>query len=531
MKKILTVVLSAMATCVMAFDAPTLGWSSWNTFALNISDSVIRSQADAMISTGLAKAGYRNVNIDDGYWDGRDDNGRVRLNDRLFPNGMRSLTDYIHGLGLIPGIYSDGGENSCSSIYSKVKEGIGVGFYGHEAEDCRQFFIDWNFDFIKIDYCSGVRMGLKEQEQYGKIRREMDRCAKERGKDIKFNMCRWAYPGTWVSEIADSWRTTGDIYCEWKSVKEIIRRNLYLQAFTGGGHYNDMDMLEIGRTLTHAEETTHMIYWSICSSPLLIGCDLTKIPESSLSLLKNKYLLAMNQDKLGIGAPVVQREGDVYVVAKDMEKIGGNKRAMAVVNLSDEVQQIDIDIRLLGMQGPVSLFDCLEEKKLPKASGNLHVTLQPHASAAFIVKGKRLERTVYQAEEAWLKMFHEMWKNEYAQFAVADMASLGAYVGHLGNGADNYMELRNVYSQRGGDYTLTIRYASEDERDLSMMVNGSQPLTLYGLYSGSSTDNWKTTTVRVKLRKGQNTVRLYNNDGWAPNIDYIELKPIANRKQ
>ena len=111
------------------------------------------------------------------------------------------------------------------------------------------------------------------------------------------------------------------------------------------------------------------------------------------------------------------------------------------------------------------------------------------------------------------------------------MASQGAYVGHLGNSADNYMELRNVYSQRGGDYTLTIRYASEYERDLSMMVNGSQPLTLYGLYSGSSTDNWKTTTVRVKLRKGQNTVRLYNNDGWAPNIDYIELKPIANRKQ
>ena len=518
-----------MASSVMAFDPPTLGWSSWNTFALNISDSVIRSQADAMISTGLAKAGYKNVNIDDGYWNGRDESGRVRLNDKLFPYGMRSLTDYIHKLGLIPGIYSDGGENSCSSIYSKVKEGIGVGFYGHEAEDCRQFFIDWNFDFIKIDYCSGMRMGLKEQEQYGKIRSEMYRCAKERGRKIKFNMCRWAYPGTWVSEIADSWRTTGDIYCEWESVKYIIKRNLYLQAYTGGGHYNDMDMLEIGRTLTPAEETTHMIYWSICSSPLLIGCDLTKIPESSLALLKNRHLLAMNQDRLGIGAPVVMKKGDVYVVAKDMEKINGKKRAFAVINLSDEVQNIDIDVSVLGMQGPVSLYDCLEDKKLPKAKGTLHFTVQPHASAAFFIKGKRLERSLYQAEEAWLKMFHEMWKNEYAQYNMADQASQGAYVGYLGNSLENYMEWRNVFSEHGGDYILTLRYASEDKRDLSVMVNGGQQLTLYGLNSGSFTDKWKTTTVRMKLRKGLNTVRLYNNEGWAPNVDNMELKPIQGR--
>ena len=88
-----------------------------------------------------------------------------------------------------------------------------------------------------------------------------------------------------------------------------------------------------------------------------------------------------------------------------------------------------------------------------------------------------------------------------------------------------------MYSQRGGDYVLTIRYASEDDRDLSMEVNGSQPLTLYGLNSGAFTDKWKTTTVRVKLRKGLNSVRLFNNDGWAPNIDYIELKPIANRNR
>ena len=122
MKKILTIVLSAMATYVMAFDAPTLGWSSWNTFALNISDSVIRSQADAMISTGLAKAGYRNVNIDDGYWDGRDDNGRVRLNDRLFPNGKLPFGGYTSTDGLLSHL-SQEYQNDFQAEHENSKDG------------------------------------------------------------------------------------------------------------------------------------------------------------------------------------------------------------------------------------------------------------------------------------------------------------------------------------------------------------------------------------------------------------------------
>ena len=236
----------------------------------------------------------------------------------------------------------------------------------------------------------------------------------------------------------------------------------------------------------------------------------------------------MNQDRLGIGAPVVMKQGDVYVVAKDIGKVNGKKRAFAVINLSDEVQKIDIDVSVLGMQGPVSIYDCLEDKKLPKAVGKLHFTVHPHASAAFFIKGKRLERAVYQAEEAWLKMFHEMWKNEYAQYNLSDQASQGAYVGYLGNNAENYMEWRNVYSERGGDYILGIRYASEDSRNLSMTINDSQQLTLHNLSSGSYSDNWKTATVRIKLRKGQNVIRLYNSEGWAPNIDAIELKPFVN---
>ena len=96
MKKLLTFLLLLAATTASAQRTPTMGWSSWNTFALNINEKLIRQQADAMHMTGLQKAGYQFINIDDGYWDGRGEDGHLRLNTKLFPSGMRALVDYIH---------------------------------------------------------------------------------------------------------------------------------------------------------------------------------------------------------------------------------------------------------------------------------------------------------------------------------------------------------------------------------------------------------------------------------------------------
>ena len=134
MKKLFLLPMLALAMTANAQRTPTMGWSSWNTFALNINEQLIRQQADAMHNTGLQKAGYKYVNIDDGYWDGRDANGDLRLNKKLFPNGMRALVDYIHSLGLKAGIYSDAGDNTCGSG-GQHAWGLGVGFAGHEERD------------------------------------------------------------------------------------------------------------------------------------------------------------------------------------------------------------------------------------------------------------------------------------------------------------------------------------------------------------------------------------------------------------
>ena len=502
-----------------AVTPPTMGWSSWNTFALNINEGVIKGQADAMVSTGLKKAGYQYINIDDGYWDGRGADGNLRLNTTLFPHGMRYLTDYIHSLGLKAGIYSDAGDNTCGSR-NKYAWGLGVGFYGHEQQDCNLYFNDWNFDFIKVDYCGGRNAKLNEQEQYTKIANAIKQTNKP---DAQYNICRWAFPGTWASQIATSWRTTGDIRSNWQSLYKIIRENRYLSAFAGGGHYNDMDMLEIGRTLSHDEEITHMVMWCELASPLLIGCDLTKIPEFSLNLLKNPELIAINQDRLGLSAPIVQREGEVYVFAKDLKKIYGAKRYIAVCNLTDEARSINVDLQAAGYQGTVKVRDAVARQDLAPATGTLRADIPAHGSRMFILSGKRAEPTSYEAESAWLRDYNEIGIKNTATFASAEAASQGEYVGFLGNSATNYLEWRNVWSDKGGKYTLTLYYLSAEPRDVNLAVNGTEVGKLSALQSGSYTEKVGTATLQVELRKGMNTIRLSNATGWAPNIDRLKV--------
>lgn len=506
------------------FLPPTMGWSSWNTFALNINEDVICGQADEMVKLGLDKVGYKYINIDDGYWDGRGKDGNLIVNKKLFPNGMKAVADYIHSKGLKAGIYSDAGDNTCGSDGGKRAYGIGVGLAGHEYQDCKLYFNDWGYDFIKVDYCGGNHMGLDERMQYTKISDAIKRCEKETGRKIVFNVCRWAYPGTWISNVADSWRTTGDIWDGWESYKSIIKENLYIQAYTGGGHYNDMDMLEIGRKQSLDEDRTHMAYWCITSSPLLIGCDMRTLSDETLGLLKNTDLIAMNQDALGIGAPVVQRQGDVYVVAKDMEKLHGQKRAVVVMNLTDRSQTIDVDMSLLGYAGTVNVHDCFTKADTQNSGSTMSVTIPAHGSQAYFLTGTRCDRQLYQAEEAWLHDYQELENASTAQPIEAKGANQGAYVGYLGNKTTNYLEWPDVYVSKAGKYKLSIVYAAGKDRNLDITVNGKPVKTVTCQNTGSWDAQWSTIPVTVNLHAGSNQVRLGNATGFAPNIDYMRVE-------
>ena len=158
--------ISAEAQTIQSVEPPIMGWSSWNTYRINISEDLIKRQAEAMVSLGLKDAGYRYINIDDGFFGYRDEKGVLQTHPERFPNGVKGVADHIHRLGLKAGIYSDAGANTCGSLWDADPNGVGVGLYGHEKQDADLYFNQWGFDFIKIDYCGAGLPSAKPFEKY-----------------------------------------------------------------------------------------------------------------------------------------------------------------------------------------------------------------------------------------------------------------------------------------------------------------------------------------------------------------------------
>ena len=505
----------------VAQRTPTMGWSSWNTFALNINEQLIRQQADAMHNSGLQEAGYLYVNIDDGYWQGRGEDGQLRLNTERFPNGMRNLVDYIHSLGLKAGIYSDAGDNTCGSG-NRQSWGVGVGLAGHEEQDCRLYFLDWDFDFIKVDWCGGRHMELNEREQYTKISQAIKNCGKQ---DVVFNICRWAYPGNWVANVADSWRTTGDIYDDWKSVKEIIAENLCLSAYCHDGHYNDMDMLEVGRSMSAIEDETHFGMWCIMSSPLLIGCDMANIKPMTLQLLTNRDLIALNQDPLHLQAYLAAKLGGCYVLVKDIKRLYGKERAFAVYNPNDKEETIKLNLNTIDLGGKVELYDCIAQCSAGTATGELLINVPAHGARIYRAKAeKRLERKTYEAETAYLGRYQELQSNFDTYTAVyypKAEASGGHVAAWLGYRSSNDLQWQHVHVDKAGRRTMTLHVFTDNAREFNVEINGQQ----VGTYTikGKDWNTPETIKIDIELQKGDNVIRLWNDGVWLPDIDKMEL--------
>lgn len=512
-----------------AIEPPVMGWSSWNTYRIHINEELIKSQADAMVGRRLKDAGYLFINVDDGFFGHRDGSGKLQTHPQRFPNGLKCVADYIHSKGLKAGIYSDAGSNTCGSIWDKDPNGVGVGLYGHERQDADLFFNEWGFDFIKIDYCgAGQQLDLEEEKRYTEIRRAIDEVCK---RNISINICRWAYPGTWAKQLARSWRISPDINPSWGSIKSIIGKNLYLSAYAGGGHYNDMDMLEIGRGLQPEEEEVHFGMWCIMSSPLLIGCDLTTIPEASLKLLKNKELIALNQDPLGLQAYVVQHENAGYVLVKDIVKKRGNVRAVALYNPSDTLCTFHVPFPTLELGGKVKVRDVVKQQSEGTKTGGLSYELPAHSVKILRLEAEqRLEPVRYEAEWAYLPQYNDLGKRSRGVAYVSHKNASGKMiVSNLGGEAENYAEWNEVYSAKGGKYKMNIAYLPTQkrgreilDRKLEVEINGKKTM-LENLETDAS-KGMVTVTIPIELRAGNNVIRMCSPYTWTPDIDCFTLE-------
>jgi len=530
-RKILTLVLLGVSSFCKAQNGPTMGWSSWNTFGVNINEELIKGQADAMVSKGFRACGYDHINIDDGFFGGRNTTtGELLIHPDRFPNGLKVVADYIHSKGLKAGIYSDAGANTCGNRYNGDYLSVNVGFYNYDQHDANFYFNECGFDFVKVDFCGGdpgqnsQGLALDPQQRYTAISEAIKKTGRD---DVRLNVCRWNYPGTWVHDVAFSWRTTFDIYDGWNSVKSILGENLYLSAYSSEGHYNDMDMLEVGRSMSVEEDKTHFGMWCIMNSPLLIGCDLRKVSGTPLTLLKNKELIALNQDPTYQQAYPVDFQNGCYILVRDLEEIEGLKRAFAVYNPTDDSQKVTVNFADLCLGGTVALRDVFQKRDAGKHTESMTVTVPAHGTRIYVATAEyRLERVRYEAETAYISDYQEIKNNQVEQTGIysADAScSCGYKAGWLGMSEKNDLVWRNVYSQYGGEYTMKIAFISGENRKITVNVNGTKVTTITANSGGWGTVGTK--TLKVNLQKGNNVVRLSNPSAWMPDIDYIDLTP------
>lgn len=304
MKKLLlfTAILAATAASAQKWDGladtPPMGWNSWNKFACDINEGLIREVADAMVDSGLADAGYTYINLDDCWHaEERDADGFPQCDPERFPNGMKALTDYVHAKGLKIGIYSDAGRRTCGGRF---------GSFGHEYQDALQY-ARWGFDYLKYDWCESEN--INPEGAYTLMRDAL----RDAGRPILFSMCEWGSnkPWEWAAEVGHMWRSTGDIglsfseqivHGTWEanSVLRIIDLNAPLRRYAGPGHWNDPDMLEVGNGFTQNQDRAHFTMWCMMAAPLILGNDIRSMSEQTAALVTDPDVIAIDQDPLGV---------------------------------------------------------------------------------------------------------------------------------------------------------------------------------------------------------------------------------------
>ncbi|HEX4258598.1 MAG TPA: NEW3 domain-containing protein, partial [Streptosporangiaceae bacterium] len=331
-------------------QTPALGWSSWSFIRSDPTAAKIEAQARAMKSSGLASVGYQYVNVDD-FWyvcpgsqgPAVDQYGRWAIDTSKFPsqststgseNGIQAVAGYVHKLGLKFGLYVTPGISKQAVAQNTPIEGTSYtadqiaepstsennyncgGMVGidYSKPGAQQFinswadqFASWGVDYVKID---GVgSFDVPDVQAWSNGLRQTGRPIHlELSNSLNINDA-----ATW-KQYANGWRTGGDVECycgtngssypltDWNNVSSRFDTVAAWQPYGGPGAFNDYDSLEVGNGsndgLTYPERQSQLALWALASSPLILGTDLTNLDQSDLALLKNRSVIAVDQDSI-----------------------------------------------------------------------------------------------------------------------------------------------------------------------------------------------------------------------------------------
>ena len=373
-------------------SGPPMGWASWNTFAAKINYSVIKQQADAMVSSGLKAAGYQYVNIDEGWWQGtRDGSGNITIDTSEWPGGMQAIADYIHGLGLKAGIYTDAGKQGCGYYYPTGRPAApNSGAEGHYDQDFLQFS-KWGFDFVKVDWCGGNDEGLNPQTAYQAISDSIKKATAQTGRPMVYSVCDWGNqsPWNWAPSMSTMWRTSQDIiyYGEQANLDRVLSNFDSAQhaSAQSPGHYNDPDMLIVGMSgFNLAQNRTHMALWAIASAPLLAGNNIATMSSDTKGVLTNSEVIAINQDPLAKqGAKLSGGGTGLEIYNKTLS--GTGRRAVLLLNRSAAAATMTVRFADIGLGSTASVRNVWAAMDLGTKTTSYDVSVPAHDSVLLLV--------------------------------------------------------------------------------------------------------------------------------------------------
>ena len=316
---------------------PAMGWNSWNKFACDINEDLIKGTIDAMSTNGLRDAGYVYVNLDDCWHGERDSLGFIQADPVKFKSGIKALSDYAHSKDMKLGIYTCCGTKTCAGR---------PGSLGHEYQDALQY-AKWGIDYLKEDWCFTDNVNAKGA--YTLMRDALHAA----GRPIYFSMCEWGSnkPWEWAKNVGNSWRTTGDIQNNFKSVLNIIDLQKNIRQYAGPGHWNDPDMLEVGNGMSENEDRAHFSMWCMLAAPLILGNDVCHMSKATADIIMNKEVIALDQDTLGVEGKFVGSEGNLEFWFKPL---ANGDWAFCILNRGTDAAKYTIDWKKLDLNDDLS---------------------------------------------------------------------------------------------------------------------------------------------------------------------------------
>jgi alpha-galactosidase len=364
---------------------PPMGWNTFNTFAGNFDEKLVRQMADILVSSGMKDAGYTYIIIDDNWTGPRDSLGFLTVDKKRFPGGMKATSDYIHSKGLKLGLYSDVGYHTCGGY---------VASRGHEFQDAIMF-VKWGADYLKYDWCESD--GINAIGAYTTMRDAIYAA----GRPMVFSMCEWGNnkPWLWAANVGHLWRTTGDLCNSWDvdeqhgtykkySITNILDMQVNLREYAGPGHWNDPDMLEVGNGhLTPEENRAHFSMWAMIAAPLIAGNDLRKMSKETLEVLTDKEVIAIDQASLGIEALKYAVKDSIEIWVKPLWK---GDWAVCFLNRSSKTKALSLNWKeemiedkfakrnLDAVHNTYSLSDLWKRKKMGTTANVLNTGIATH---------------------------------------------------------------------------------------------------------------------------------------------------------